>query len=151
MARTKRTHVWEKAVAALLETATVEQAAARAGVGLRTLKRYLADPDFLRLYREARRQIVEGAVTHLQQLCLQAVRALHRNLTCGHPAAEIRAAATVLDQGLRGVELLDLASQVEDLRRQLAEVVAHGNGRTPKAGGETNGRAAAAGPGRPVP
>src|SRR5215470_10392529 len=115
MARTKRTHVWEKAVAALLETATVEQAAARAGVGLRTLKRYLADPDFLRLYREARRQIVEGAVSRLQQLCLQAVLALHRNLTCGHPAAEIRAAATVLDQGLRGVELLDLAAQVDDL------------------------------------
>jgi hypothetical protein len=141
----------EAAVAALLECATLDAAARQAQVSPRTLKNWLREPAFLRVYRDARRQLVEGAVVRLQQSCLQAVLTLHRNLTCGHPAAEIRAAATVLDQGLRGVELLDLATQVEDLRRQLAEVVAHGNGRTPKAGGEANGRAAAAGPGRGVP
>jgi hypothetical protein len=142
---------WEAAVAALLECATLDAAARQAQVSPRTLKNWLREPAFLRVYRDARRQLVEGAVVRLQQSCLQAVLTLHRNLTCGHPAAEIRAAATVLDQALRGVELLDLATQVEDLRRQLAEVVAHGNGRTPKAGGETNARAAAAGPGRGVP
>jgi hypothetical protein len=72
-------------------------------------------------------------------------------MTCGRPAVEVKAALGLLDQVLKGTEVFDLSTQVEDLRRQLTEVVAHGNGSTPKAGGEANGRAAAAGPGRPVP
>jgi hypothetical protein len=151
MAARKRTRTWERCIAALLETPTIEAASVRAGVGLRTLKDYLADPAFLQLYRDARRGIVEAAVTRLQQLSTRAVLALHRSLDCGVPAVESRTALGVWTQVLKSVEVFDLVSQVEELRQQLAEVVArHGNGRTPKAGGEANGRATAAGP-RPAP
>jgi hypothetical protein len=146
----RRSRIWEKCIAALLSEPTLETAAVRAGVGLRTIKDYLANPDFLQAYRTARRAIVEGAVAQLQQLSLQAVLCLHRNMTCGRPAVEVRAALGLLDQVFKGTEVFDLSTQMEDLRRQLAEVVTqHGNSHAQKAGGETNGRAAAPGPGRP--
>jgi hypothetical protein len=152
MAAKKRTHVWEKCIAALLSEPTIEQAAARAEVGVRTLKNYLADPDFLKLYRSARLQIFEGSIVRLQQLSLQAVLCLHRNMNCGRPGVEVRAALGLLDQVFKGTEVFDLSTQVEDLRRQLAEVVAqHGNGRTQTAGRPLNGAAAPHGPGRAAP
>jgi hypothetical protein len=103
MACKKRTRTWEPCISALLSTPTLEAAASRAGVGLRTLKDYLRDAEFLSLYREARRALVEGAVARLQRVTLQAVRTWHRNLTCGNFAVEVRAATEVLDAALRGV------------------------------------------------
>jgi hypothetical protein len=90
-------------------------------VSARTLKTWLTQPDFLAAYRAARRQIVEAAVTRLQQVCLQAVLALHRNLSCGKPTAEIAAARAILEQAIQGVDLYDLAGRVEALERQEAQ------------------------------
>jgi hypothetical protein len=51
----------------------------------------------------------------LLQACTEAVATLRKNLTCGKPSAENRAAATILEQATRGVELLDLCERVEQL------------------------------------
>jgi hypothetical protein len=51
-------------------------------------------------------------------LCGQAVETLGRNLACGRPTAENRAAVAILEQATRGVELLDLAARVEALEAQ---------------------------------
>src|SRR5688572_25303071 len=112
----------DAAVAALLTEPTIAAAAARAGLAERTLRGWLKRPRFLAAYREARRQVVENALGQLQQATGDAVATLRRLLTCGNPPTEARAAVAILEQATRAVEWTDLAAEVEDLRRQLAEV-----------------------------
>jgi ABC-type transport system involved in cytochrome bd biosynthesis fused ATPase/permease subunit len=57
----------------------------------------LRDEDFKSEYEQAKRQVVESAVSALQQAANEAVATLRRNLTCDNPQAEIRAAQLILD------------------------------------------------------
>src|SRR5262249_31641139 len=43
------------------------------------------------------------------------------NLSCGNPSAEIAAAKAILDNGLRGVEVADLAERIGQLEQRLGE------------------------------
>lgn len=106
----------ERAVAGLLSTRTVAEAAETAGVSSRTLERWLADNDeFVAEYRAARRRVVEGAVAALQSATTEAVDSLRRNLDCGTPATEVRAASVILETSIRAVELYDLESRLAAL------------------------------------
>ena len=87
----------EKALAALLTNSSVKDAALASGLSEETLYRYLRDEDFKNEYEDAKRQIVESAVSALQQAANEAVETLRRNLTCDNPQAEIRAAQLILD------------------------------------------------------
>jgi hypothetical protein len=109
----------EAVIAALLSEPSQEAAARKAGVGEATVARWLRDPFFQAAYRQARRAVLEQAVGRLQQLCGEAADALKRNLTCGQPASEVRAAVAVLEQAGKGLEALDLLDEVAELRRQL--------------------------------
>jgi hypothetical protein len=111
----------ERAVDALLAEATLERAAARAGVNERTLRRWRQEPAFRAAELAARREVVERAQTVVQQLTTAAALALHRNLTCGKPNVEVRAAVAVLDQAAKAVELQELVARVEALEQQLRE------------------------------
>jgi hypothetical protein len=111
---------WEQAIVGLLTEHTIEAAATTAGVSYRTLKGWLARPKFQQAYRRARRQLVEAALGRLQQVAADAVASLARNLACGQPATEVRAAVAVLQQAVAGVELADVLDAVEDLERRLA-------------------------------
>ncbi|WP_439621810.1 hypothetical protein [Gemmata sp.] len=101
-----------KLIAALLACPTHEEAAAAAGTSTATLRRRLTDASFKAAYRTARRQLVEAAIGRLQSAAGQAVDALVRNLACGKPGDEIRAAVAILEHGYRGAELLDLADRL---------------------------------------
>ena len=70
---------------------------------------------FLAEYRKARRGILENTIAKIQSLSFQAIDALEKNLTCENPAAEIRAAQIVLEQAIRGMEVLDTESRLEYL------------------------------------
>ncbi len=94
----------EKALAALLTCRTIGSAAKKAGVGERTLHRWLNDPVFRQAYLAARRQVLEQATSVLQRASAAAVTALEKNLTCGTPTAEIAAAKAILDYGFKAVE-----------------------------------------------
>jgi hypothetical protein len=87
----------EKALAALLNSSSVRDAAMTCGLSEETLYRYLRDEDFRREYQQAQRQVVESAIAGLQQAANEAVETLRRNLTCDNPQAEIRAAQLILD------------------------------------------------------
>jgi hypothetical protein len=82
---------------ALLESASIIEAAQTSGLSEKTLRRYLEEKEFFDEYAAARRQIVESAVSGLQQAANEAVETLRRNLTCDNPQAEIRAAQLILD------------------------------------------------------
>ena len=103
-------------IAALLEHATITAAADAVGIGDKTLRRWLAEPDFqAALYRTAREQAVRMAVGRLQGVLAKATEALERTMTCGTPATEVRAAVAVIEHAVKGVELLDLAERVDAL------------------------------------
>jgi hypothetical protein len=118
--RTKLDRKQEALIAALLTEPTHAAAAARTGVGEATLHRWLRRPAFRDAYRAARRRVLEAALSRLQQSAGKAVEALERNLACGNPAHEVRAALGILDQAVKAAELLDLAERLEELERQVA-------------------------------
>jgi hypothetical protein len=115
----------ELAIGALLSERTQEAAAARAGVAEKSLRRWLADPACVAEYRAARRQVVEAAVGRLQRAASKAVGALTRNLPCGKPNVEVRVAEVILGMALRGVELTDLAQQLDELKAALESRTHH--------------------------
>jgi hypothetical protein len=63
--------------------------------------------------------VVEGAIGHLKQAATEAVATLRRNLTCGTPSVEVRAATAILDQATKAVELFDMVERVERLEARL--------------------------------
>jgi hypothetical protein len=117
----KLTRKQEAVIGALLTEPSHAAAAAKAGVGEATLHRWLRLPEFQAHYRQARRRVVEAAVGRLQQGAYRAVEALERNLACGQPAGEIRAALGILDHAVKAVEFLDLVERVEELERLFKE------------------------------
>ncbi len=87
----------EKLLIALMETSSIREAAKKAGIGEATIYRQLRDEDFKSEYEQAKRQVVEIAVSALAASANEAVETLRRNLTCDNPQAEIRAAQLILD------------------------------------------------------
>lgn len=115
------TRVQERTIDALLNCKTGKDAALKAGVSERTLRYWMKQRAFLRAYRDARRQLVEHSVSRLQKASAKAVATLVKNLRCGRPGDEIRAAALILEHGARGVELIDLEERLSELESRLAE------------------------------
>ncbi len=115
----KITRKYEQAIAALLSEPSIKAAADACKIGEGTLYRWLQLPDFQTAYRAARRQVVERAVSELQAACGEAVETLKRNLHCENPAVEIRAAQIILEQSIKGVELVDLQERLERLEAML--------------------------------
>jgi hypothetical protein len=140
----KPEHVRELAIVALLEKPTQAEAAAAAGIALSTLKNWLAEPEFRAALRAAARQLTEVRGGRLQHLGDKAVETLLRNLTCGKPAIENRAAVAILEHSGRAAEFVDLAADVEDLKRRLLELEDGRTGTT-----ETRPGPAEAGPAPP--
>jgi hypothetical protein len=91
------------------------------GVSESTVRRWLRNKEFLAAYRAARRQVVENAISKLQQYTNDAVECLKRNLRSGNPSAEIRAAVGILSQAYKGVELMDLDERMSRLEQKDGE------------------------------
>src|SRR5215213_234919 len=104
----------DAALAALLSEPTIDAAANRCGVSRATLYRWLDDPAFLARYRAARRQVVEHAVSRLQQTASAAVDALETLVgdTAQPGAVRVSAAKAILDYAFKGVEMLDLVAEI---------------------------------------
>jgi len=123
----KLTRKQDQAVAALLAEPTLAAAAARCGVGQTTLWRWLQDPAFNEAYRSARRTVVDATIATLQQAAGEAVACLRRNLTCGRPGVEVRAATTILEQVLGTSDRADLEARLRRLEAlPEAQSVKHG-------------------------
>src|SRR5262245_11762035 len=107
----------EQAIAALLERPTISEAARAVGIGEKTLRRWLAAPEFKAAYQDAREQTLRVAVGRLQGLLARAGEALDRAMVCGTPGVEVRAAGIVIQEAFKGAELLDLAERVAVLEK----------------------------------
>ena len=107
----------EAAIVALLTQRTVDEAARAAGIGTRTLLRWLQVPDFQRAYREARRAVVQQAITQVQRATGEAVETLRSVMQDAEAPASARvsAAKAILETAVKGVELEDLAARIAAL------------------------------------
>ncbi len=111
----------EAAIVALLNEPTVARAAITADVDERTMHRWLADPDFARAYRNARRLAFAQAIAVTQRYAPLAVHALGKIMadTKVTAAARVSAATALLKFSRESIELDDLASRVDELERSL--------------------------------
>ncbi len=89
----------EDAIAALLSQRNVDEAARTAGIGTRTLLRWMKEPEFQTAYREARRAAFGQSVARLQQASSAAVSTLLKVMVDPNSPAstKVRAADSVLN------------------------------------------------------
>src|SRR5512141_2925908 len=83
----------EDAIAALLSQRNVEEAARAAGIGTRTLLRWLKLPDFQAAYRQARRAAFGQAVARLQRGTSAAATTLLKTMIDPATSASVRVRA----------------------------------------------------------
>jgi hypothetical protein len=109
----------EEAIAALLTQRNVEEAARVAGIGTRTLIRWLKIPEFAAAYLEARRAAVSQSNARLQQASSAAVSTLLKIMVDGSAPASsrVRAADRVLDHAKQAIEREDIEVRVAALER----------------------------------
>jgi hypothetical protein len=108
----------EKALSALLESATISDAAIKCGLNEKTLRRYLDDAEFQKEFRAARRVVFEQNIIRLQSLHGNAVDTLERNLTCENPSVEVRAAQIIIEGSRKDFETFDILERLETLENE---------------------------------
>jgi len=109
----------ERAVIALLSERSLGAAAKRAGVGERTVRRWLAeDSEFQGELSRARRATFQAGVQRVQALMGQAVGVLEDLLAeTKHPAVRLGAARTVIELAVNRNDAEVLLGRVEELER----------------------------------
>ena len=114
----------ERAIAALITSKTLEEAAQRAGVSPRTLYRWQhEDPLFQVEWRSARRAALDAGLAALQSGVGEAVQVLRESLKERNPHVRIRAALGLLEHGLAANAQLELEARLKALEEQGAETV----------------------------
>ncbi len=111
----------EKAIAALLTTDTVEQAASVAGIAESTIYRWLQNPTFLEQYRKARKAAVDQAISTLQKRANKAAKALIDIAEDQEmpPSTRVAAAREILQTSIKGIERDDFERRLEELERMV--------------------------------
>jgi len=109
----------EDAIAALLSQPSVEQAARVAGVGTRTLVRWLQVPEFRAAYHKARRDAFGQATARLQQASGAAVSTILKIMVDKDTpvASRLRAAESVVNHAAKAIEIEEIEARVTELER----------------------------------
>lgn len=112
-----------RALAALLSEPTQAAAAKKLGISARTLRRYLAEPDFLEAYQQAHAQLVEDATKRMQRGLSSAVDTLQEIATDqdAGKTARVAAARSLLEQTLRYTELSDIMNRIAKLEEMAGD------------------------------
>lgn len=110
-----------EAISALLIHPTIEKAAQAVGISEKTLWRWLQIPEFDRAYEQARNQVLAQTISLLHKATGMAVTTLMKNLKCGVPSVEVRAAVAVLDQTFKAREILELEQRLTMIEQNLKE------------------------------
>jgi hypothetical protein len=109
----------EEVIAALLTQRNMEEAARTAGVGIRTLIRWMKLPEFQKAYREARRAAFNQSIARLQQGTSAAATTLIKLLIepGTPPAVRARVADSIFNHAAKAIEIEDVEARVAELER----------------------------------
>jgi hypothetical protein len=110
-------------VAALAGGATVAEAARQAGLSESSVYRRRREPDFRREVAAARTELLTLAVGRLADAATAAVATLRALLDAEADSVRLGAARAILDAGMKGAELVDLAERVATLEERQAAVL----------------------------
>ena len=107
----------QKALAALLTSPSKAAAAKAAGIAPRTLRDYLADPEFQAAYRDAFGNMVEDATRQAQQAISPALSTLREIVEDREEDAQARISATraILSHGIKLTETTDILNRLQEL------------------------------------
>ena len=106
-------------IAELLSSPSVEEGCRRAKVAKATVYGWLKNPIFQAELKRQREAVVEQAFNRLKAGMSQAVDKLLALLHAeGQLGIQLRAAQTLVDQGIKAVELQDLESRIEALEQE---------------------------------
>jgi hypothetical protein len=112
----KTAAVREQAILALLSEPTIAQAAARCGIGEKTLRRWLAEDAFKAAYETARRATFQAAISRIPALTVRAVNTLDDLLgKTKPPAVRLGAARTVAEIGMHQYDAETILKKLDDL------------------------------------
>lgn len=106
-----------KVLAALLTAPSKAAAAQAAGISPRTLRDYLADPEFQAAYKEAFGDMVDDAAAQARQSFAPALSTLREIVEDkGEDAnARISAARAILSHGMKLIETTDILDRLTEL------------------------------------
>src|ERR1700674_1821266 len=109
----------EDAIAALLSQRNVDEAARSAGIGTRTLLRWMKDPEFDAAFRAARRSAFGQTTARLQLGSSAAATILMKlMLDANTPAStRVRAAEIIVNHAAKAIEIEDIEARVAELER----------------------------------
>lgn len=115
----KKEQKQDLAIAALLHSESIRDAAKEAGIAEATLHRYLKDESFKAEYHAAKREVINHAICRLQQSAGKAVKALVEiSESKGAPAsARVSAARTILEISMKAIEFEDLEKRIAALEK----------------------------------
>ncbi|MEO8052299.1 MAG: hypothetical protein ABI833_17960 [Acidobacteriota bacterium] len=109
----------EEAIVALLSQRSVEEAARTCNTPVRTLYRWMLEPEFDAGYRAARRKAYGQAIARLQQGSTAAATTLLKVMVDPNTPAStrVRSAESVLAQAAKAIEIEDVEARVAALER----------------------------------
>ena len=112
----------EDAIAALLTQRNIDDAARTAGIGSRTLLRWLTLPDFQAAYRKARREAFGQAIARLQQGTSAAATTLLKTMIDpATPASvKVRAAEAIFTHAAKAIEIEDVEARLSALEASVS-------------------------------
>jgi hypothetical protein len=113
----------EGAILALLSQRSIEDAARVAGVGPRTLYRWMKEPAFDAAYRDGKRAAFSQSIARLHQMASAAVTTLGKAMVdpSTPPATRVRAADSILDHTAKAIELEEMEARLAALERAASE------------------------------
>lgn len=120
----------ETAIAALLTSTTIAEAAKAIGISEQTLWRWKQEPEFKKQYRQVKMQVVTQATTQLQSATGKAVKTLKDIMEDEKTPANARvtAARAILEYSYKGTEMQDMQTAMEEMAEQL-EVLLEAKGK----------------------
>ena len=112
-------HKKEEAIAALLTQRNLDEAARAAGIGTRTLLRWMKEPEFDAEYRAARRAAFSQSIARLQQGSSAAAGTLLKLMLDPNTPASVKArvADSVLNHAAKAIEIEDIEARLAALER----------------------------------
>ena len=115
----------EAALVALIAKSSISEAAKSAKIGQRTLWRWLQSEDFKKAYLSARRQVVVQAVAKVQSGMTAAAETLIEVMKDekSSSSARVSAARTMLDMGIKAIEIEEIELRVEALENIIKEKI----------------------------
>lgn len=113
----------EQATEALLSGYSIKRAAEQSGISERTLKRWLAEPEFASGYAAAKALLLDGTINRLRSSGIIGVEALRRVAIDKQApaAATVSAGRAILEVLLRATEIQDFAAKLSELEKIIAE------------------------------